>query len=67
MRLCFGYGSEKCDKPGTMPDYETPAIFVDPQNPDGPTVRPVHCAQHHARMTQVRDDNEASYQRIFRR
>lgn len=60
---CFGYGAEKCDKPGTHPDYETPAIFVNPEDPTGPTVRPVHCAEHHARLIAVRDENEASWRR----
>lgn len=62
---CFGYGSEKCEAEGTLPDPETPAMFVNPENPDGPKVRPVHCSAHHARVMRVRDENEASYWRAF--
>ena len=33
---CFGYGLQKCDQPGTIPDRETRAIFINPEDPNGP-------------------------------
>lgn len=62
---CF---DRTCDEPGTIPDPETPAVFINPEDPNGPKVRPVHCSVHHAQMMRRRDENEASWNRsIFRR
>lgn len=65
---CFGYGIETCDEQGTIPDYETPVAFINPEDRDGPKVRPVHCERHHKRLMSVRADNEASWNNsIFNR
>jgi hypothetical protein len=48
-------------------DPETPAVFVNPEDPDGPTVRPVHCPTHHRLLMARRDENEASFDRIVGR
>jgi hypothetical protein len=60
---CFGYGSDTCDKPGTIPDVETPPVFRNPDDPHGPTVTPVHCDAHHRRLMGNRAENEASWRR----
>jgi hypothetical protein len=63
---CFGYGNVRCDQPGTIPDLETPPIFVNPENPTGPTVRPVHCREHHDEIMARRDEDEESWARMHR-
>lgn len=64
---CFGYGSEKCELKGTITDTETPAMFMNPEDPTGPKVQPVHCETHHRRLMQRRDENEASWDRMMSR
>lgn len=63
---CFGYGGEKCSEPGTIADPETPAIFINPEDPNGPKVQPVHCRAHDAVMMRNRGENEASWRRLSR-
>jgi hypothetical protein len=60
---CFGYGSERCDEPGTIPDPEAAAVFVNPEDPQGPRVQPAHCQAHHDRIMRARAENEASWRR----
>jgi hypothetical protein len=59
---CWSTG---CEAEATHPDLETPAIFVNPEDHDGPKVRPAHCAKHHAELMRRRDDNEASWNRMM--
>ena len=60
---CFGYGNERCAEPGTIPDPEVGAVFVNPEDPSGPKVQPVHCRKHHDRLMRTREENEASWRR----
>lgn len=65
---CFGKDAGvPCDKQGTKADPETPAMFINPEDPTGPTVQPVLCDKHFHKMMADRDENEASWRRsIFR-
>jgi hypothetical protein len=55
---CF---EKSCDKQGTVIDYETPAMFENPENPNGPTMRPIHCDEHHSDLIRRRNENEAPW------
>ena len=63
---CFGYGSESCDREGTQVDPETPALFVNKEDPTGPKVQPIHCDEHHRRLMDARFENEMSWHRTMR-
>lgn len=55
-----------CENEGTMVDPESPAIFINPENPSGAKVVPVKCPEHYAEMMRRRDENEASFDRMLR-
>lgn len=62
---CF---TKPCQEEGTILDPESPAIFINPEDPTDPKkYQPRHCPEHHAQMMARRDDNEASWRRAVGR
>lgn len=55
-----------CDEEGTRVDPESPAIFINPEDPTGPKVQPVKCDKHYREMMARRAENEASFDRMVR-
>ena len=66
MTRCFGRtNGQPCPEPGTRTDPESRPVFVNPDDPDGPTISPVLCPAHYAEIMRRRDDNEASWRRMM--